>query len=442
MLVALDARVKAATIVGLTCDFRQIMFPAASHCACNHFPGVMRRTDHPEISMLGLPAAVQFLTMNDWTRTFEAANFPTLQRLYDAHGAAERVFCKYFNTEHSYDRTKREYTYWWMERWLRGRTAAAPESEPDTPTLPVDTLLKLSTPVPGDKGFADISRHYRVTRGYQAAPITSLAEWQAYRSRMLDRLRELLGEAVTLPRKATPIAAPPQTQDALMVERIGYPSEGPIVVPTVVLRPAAVASGPAAKRPVVVMLGAAGGEKLLAETGPGSPRAVAESGQLVVLPDVRTYGALLSTGGKNDAGQRQAWERNGIVWGRPVPGMAATDLRAVLDGVVQRADADGARITVVVRAAGDLAAAALFAMAVDERIAVGDLDFAGACFAKRNLPLVSCVLQHGDVLQWAALSANRQLTLHRVPPEAGDTAWLTQVFTAAGNPTGLHLEAN
>ena len=31
-------RVKAATIVGLTCDFRQIMFPDATHCACNHFP--------------------------------------------------------------------------------------------------------------------------------------------------------------------------------------------------------------------------------------------------------------------------------------------------------------------------------------------------------------------------------------------------------------------
>jgi dienelactone hydrolase len=442
MLVALDPRVKAATIVGLTCDFRQIMFPAATHCTCNHFPGVMRRTDHPEISMLGLPAAVQFLTMNDWTRTFEAANFPTLQRLYEAHGAADRAFCKYFNTEHNYDRTKREYTYWWMERWLRGRTAAAPEGEPDTPTLPVETLVKLTTPVPGDKGFAEISRIYRVARGYQTSPIASLADWQAYRSRMLDRLRELLGEAATLPRKATPIVTQPQTQDALTVERVGYPSEGPIVVPTVVLRPTAIVSGPSTKLPVVVMLSTAGGEKRLLETGPESPRTVAESGKLVVLPDLRTYGALFSTGGKNDAGQRQAWERNGIVWGRPVPGLAATDLRAILDGIVQRADADAAHISVVVRASGDLAVAALFAMALDDRIAGADLDFAGACFAKRNVPLVSGVLQQGDVLQWAALCANRRLTLRRVPPEAGDTAWLTQVFTAGGNPTGLHLEAN
>ena len=56
---------------------------------------------------------------------------------------------------------------------------------------------------------------------------------------------------------------------------------------------------------------------------------------------------------------------------------------------------------------------------------------------KRNLPLVSCVLQHGDVLQWAALAADRKLTLRNVPAEAGDPAWLRNVFTLADNSDGL-----
>ena len=161
MLTAVDPRVKAATIVGLTCDFRQIMFPGATHCACNHFPNVMRRTDHPEISTLGLPAAVQYLTMNDWTKSFEADNFPTIQKLYAAHACGDRVFCKYFNTEHSYDRTKREYTYWWMDRWLRNQTAESPAAEPETQTFPVETILKLSADVPGNKGFPEISSKCR-----------------------------------------------------------------------------------------------------------------------------------------------------------------------------------------------------------------------------------------------------------------------------------------
>lgn len=433
MLTAVDERVKAATIVGLTCDFRQIMFPASTHCACNHFPNVMRRTDHPEISTLGLPAAVQYLTMNDWTRTFEANNFPTIQKLYAANGCGERVFCKYFNTEHSYDRTKREYTYWWMERWLRNQTAENPAVEPETQTFPVETIVRLSADVPGNKGFAEISRIYRTARGYQKPELASADAWRAYQKRMTDSLRDLLGEEAVLTRQATAVSGEACTEGQVVVQRVAYPSEAKLAVPTVLLAPAE-RSG---KLPVTVVLAGDGKEALLAQTGPPSPRELAQQGSFVVLPDVRTYGELFSTGGQNAAGQRQAWERNGIVWGRPVPGMAATDLRAVLDGVAARPDIDASRVTIVVRGSGDLSIAALFAMALDTRITGADLDFAGACFENRKLPLVSCVLQHDDVLQWAAIVADRRLTLRGIPPEAGDVAWLQRAFSAAGNADGL-----
>lgn len=435
MLTAVDHRVKAATIVGLTCDFRQIMFPASTHCACNHFPNVMRRTDHPEISTLGLPAAVAYLTMNDWTRSFEADNFPTIQKLYAANGCGDRVFCKYFDTPHSYDQTKREYTYWWMDRWLRNQSVENPAAEPETQTFPVETILKLSAKVPGDKGFTEISRIYRAAHGYQKQELTSPAAGQAYRKRMIDSLRDLLGEDTILPRQAALAAGEARTEGDLIVQRVAYPSEAKLLVPTVLLGPAA-GSG---KLPVTIVLAGDGKEALLAQTGPESPRELAGRGNLVVLPDVRTYGELFSTGGQNTAAQRQAWERNGIVWGRPVPGMAATDLRAVLDGLASRPEADLGRVTVLVRGSGDLSIAALFAMALDARITAADLDFAGACFDNRKLPLVSCVLQHGDVLQWAATVADRRLTLRGIPPEAGDVAWLQQAFAAAGNADALTI---
>ncbi len=435
MLVSIDPRVKAATIVGLTCDFREIMFPDAAHCTCNHFPNVMRRTDHPETSTLGLPAAMQYLTMNDWTKTFEAANFPTIQKLYAAHGVGDRVFCKYFNTDHNYDKTKREWTYWWMERWVRGKPAAGPESEPETKTFPVETIQKLSTAVPGDKGFGQLTRIYRASRGYKVPAIATAADWQTYRARMIPALEILLGEAVALPRKASDVPGAAVTESDVIVERVGYPSEGGIVVPTILVKPKA-ASG---KLPIVVMLSAGGKESLVKETGENSPRSLAGKGTLVVLPDVRAYGELFSTGTKDEGRQAQAWERNGIVWGRPVPGMGATDLRGVLDGVASWPDADSGRISVICRKSGGLAIAALFAASLDRRIAAVDLDLAGSCFEKRNLPLVSCVLQHGDVLQWAALLADRKVVLRNVPAEAGNPAWLACVFSAAGNAAGVQI---
>ena len=100
--------------------------------------------------------------------------------------------------------------------------------------------------------------------------------------------------------------------------------------------------------------------------------------------------------------------------------MAVTDLQAVLDAIAVRPDADMQRVKIVASGSGDLAMAALFAMVLDARITDADLDFADACYEKRNLPLVPRVLLYGDVPEWASLVADRRLRLRNVPPEAGD----------------------
>jgi hypothetical protein len=120
-----------------------------------------------------------------------------------------------------------------------------------------------------------------------------------------------------------------------------------------------------------------------------------------------------------------------------VAGLAATDLRSVLDGVAGRSDSDLSRVTVITRGSGDLAIAALFTMIMDPRVGTADLDLAGASFGKHTLALVPRVLWYGDVPQWAALVADRKLRLRNGPPEAGDLAWLEGVFAAVGNPQGL-----
>ena len=187
---------------------------------------------------------------------------------------------------------------------------------------------------------------------------------------------------------------------------------------------------------MVVVCGGAGKESLLAEKGPGSAVELARSGSLVVLPDVRFVGEL-AVGNKDAARQRLAWERNGIIWGRPVPGMGASDLRAVLDGLAARPDVDLGRVSMVSRGSGALAIAVLFAAALDRRITAADVDLAGCSFVEHTLPLVSCVLQHGDVLEWAALMADRKLTIRNVPINAGPPDWLRAAFAAAGNRQGL-----
>lgn len=438
MLTALDDRVQAATIVGLTCDFREIMFPDRHHCTCNHFPGVMQFTDHPELSTLGLPTALQFLTMNDWTRNFERDNLPAIRKLYAANRLADRVDCKYYDTPHSYDKEKRERTYRWMQRWVRGRDQCEPVVEPDdVQTVPVQSLKNLSAEIPENKGFGELSRIYEARRGYRAPNLATRAEWQDYQRQMLSALKDLLGMDVVLPRansKTRRVRS--QSHPDLVVEHVGYPSEGGILVPTMVLRPKQAES----KLPVAVILSEDGYQALLPMTGADSARQLARDGTLVVLPDVRCYGRMLAAGTQDGKQQWQAWQRNGIVWGRPVLGMACTDIQGVLDGLAARADADMSRVKLIARHSGGLAMAVLFAAAFDSRVTSADVDLAGHCFRKRNLPLVSGVLQYGDVLQWAALMANRKLTLRNVPPRAGDPQWLQTAFALMQNSQGLRLK--
>ena len=450
MLVALDDRVKAATIVGLTCDYREIVFPGAAHCGCNHFPNIMRHTDEPELSALGLPAPVQYLTMNDWTRSFAQNSYPAIRRLYELNGRADRADCYYEPTAHSYDKSKRERMYAWMEKWLRGIDHSGPVPEPEVKTFPVETLLNLKAQTPGDKGFSHISRLYEKQSRYVAPKIAGRKQWQAYRDRMQTALRELLGGPTKPVETAARIVGSEQ-RDGLTIERVLCPGEANIVVPIVVLRP----TEPRGKLPVVILCDERGKQAALAKSGAGSAFALARKGTLVVLPDVRFVGELsLRTMAGLTAnlttfkpcspiGERApeqfdaAWQRNAMLWGRPLPGMAATDLCAVMNHVLARPDADASSVSVVAR--DNLAIAALFAAALDDRISSLDVDFKGRCFEKRNLPLVPFVLRHGDVLQWSALLATRRLTLAGVPKEAGQPDWLRKVFEAAGNAGGLRL---
>jgi hypothetical protein len=462
MLVALDPRVKAATIVGMTCDFREILFPHAAHCDCNHFPSVMRFTDGPEISALGLPSPVQYLTMDDWTRRFEQDNFPGIARLYAANQSALHVRCSYEPTEHTYDRSKREKTYAWMDRWLRDHDSGLLVAEPARIDLiPAERLNGLRLPGLKDDDFAMVGQFHRRQHHYVSRPIGSRRAWTSYRRKMTMALKELLGEDATLPAasRGTTLLGQ-ETQGALTLERVQFPTEANLRVPALIIR----LTGLAKPLPVVVICSDLGADQFLATQGGSQPFGLAGQGALVVLPDVRFFGALSHAALASAAGQprlsfqpaqplgpaaspaaatrerARAWERNAIVWGRPLLGMAATDLRAVIDGLAGRRDADLTRVRVISRDSGALATASVFAAVLDRRISALDLDFENRCFESNSLPAAPFVLRHGDVLQWVALLADRQVTLRRVPAEAGDPAWLRGLFRALGREPALRLE--
>lgn len=446
MLCAVDPRPAAAVIVGMTCEFREILFPYAAHCACNHFPGVLRFADGPELSALGLPRPVLYLTMDDWTRRFAEANFPAIRDLYEANGAGGRVSAAYEPTEHTYDRSKRERTYRWMETWLRGEEPPERTIEPaELETFAPRELEELSLDLPGRNAFERVSRIFERERCPEPPRFASREAWERWRSAMASGLREILGEDTVLPRRArVPERIDSRERDGILFETIDFPSEGPIRVPAILLRPKSAAG----RLPVEIVLDGRGKEAALRDGGPEGPAALARSGRLVAAIDARFSGELsferlgealgpeLSDfrpasplGRPRDPAAaaeaaRKAWEPNAIVFGRPLAALAATDLRAVLDAVLARPDADAARVRVAGRGSGEAAAAALFASVLDPRIGSVEVDLEGRSFRGRDLALVPSILRLGDVYEWAAALADREVVLRGAPEDPERRSWL------------------
>ena len=435
MLVALDPRVKSATILGYTCNINQMMYPKSiTHCNCNHIPGFLKLTDHPEVSTLGLPVPIQYLTMNDWTKSFQEKNFPKIKQLYTTFGANDRVACQYFNSKHEFNKPKRIASYKWAQRWLKGISDPIVD-EPETEIIPLAKLKKLKFHRDTNK-FARVSKFYESKVQFKTPELKTKEEYLDYKDQMIKSLRTLLGEdSVAKPVKNNSKSKQPiEIKGKVLKELCHYPTEGELVAPAFLLQQETLANK---KKPVIILLSSRGKDWLIKAKEFKQAEKIVNEGNLVVIPDLRNNGQLFSLGDGSVKSHKCAWERNSIVWGRPLPGMAVTDLIGILNGVCKRADVD-ANIISIIALDSSASTSALFTAILDPRLKTIELNFEDKCFKTRTLPTVPNILKHGDILEFSSLLADRNLTLKKVPKKAGDRRWLADVFKENQNAAGLH----
>jgi dienelactone hydrolase len=469
MLLALDDRIRAATIMGFTCDYRETIFPHVSSCTCVHYPGALTIANQPEVSALGMPVPVQYLTMDDYTKNFRQNAFTQIDQLYRANGYGERVECKYWPTDHVYDKPKRDATYKWMQKWLRGDATEIAESA--TVTFPIPRLVALDTKLGEHATKLDrLSEIHSAAHRFSTPGISTKQEWVTYRQERTSSLGQLLGLE-----KLVPVAAElsKRSEDSepssseVVVESFDLPVEGTLRIPLTLVRPAG--TGPFSP---TIYCSAAGRRRSLAEAGDASPMALTRGGRMVVVPDLRFFGEidldnLIGVGptslmsfvpaysqDKWLCNQdypfhyhiQKAWQRNAILWKRPLVGMMVSDIRALIDYLAQRGDVDMNELEIVAPTPPEADAqhsvplAALLAAAVDPRIKRLDVDLGGRSFEERSLPVIPFILWHGDVLHFAACAADRKVTLRNVSQAvAGDLPWLKGVFAVASSADNLEI---
>ena len=395
-LMAIEDRLRAAVPVAMVSDFRRILSTTSAHCSCNHVAGILAETDEPEISAVFAPRPALYISdTQDWTQWFPQENMGQLRAVWSLYAAADRVANEHHDWHHDYNQNMREQAYAWFNRWLRGLDDPVQAQEPAHTPLSIEQLAALDGPPPDAEGLEAIVREFRARRGFRFS-LSGNADAAAALARLRADLRRLFREQDVPPTDLRPVVRAVRVGEDRAEYKVTFNSEPEVSIPGVLVVP---------KRrercPAVIIVHPAGKAAVL-EQSDDLVEALLGAGVAVFCIDPRFYGEW--------AYHTEVQELNGIIVGRPPGAVGAHDIAQAAAYLRRRSDIDPADIAVV--GFGEAGALALFAAALDDRLAGAAAPDLGQTYAQgRVKPITPHLLTVADLPQIAASVAPRRLLL-------------------------------
>lgn len=406
----LDERIQAGTSFSFVCSFDLWLAEGGNHCICNHIPGIAHEME--EFEIIGLNAPRPFLAGNG----SEDKIFPveghkeTIRRakniygFMNAEGHVESVLAP---LDHGWSQPLREAGWGWMNQHLLGKGDGAPIPEEgfeagdpksndllcfDGAGMPEDA----ETVVTLNRKLAD-----QFIAAYNTPPLDKAA-WEERAPAWRDEVWAVFGgkpEAFTPAR----IFGTQFEQDGLHVETLSLAVEPGMEVGAIFARPA----GQEGTKPATIFLG--GHDDKREAVLKGYAAEAVKVGPVLIL-DPRGMGE--STKHENHL------TSDSIVLGRSLFAQQVWDLLQAHQYLANRADVDGAAISVHGVESGGLIA--LFAAALESgftNIEVADVLASYRYYLENDQPqpkalCVPGVLEVVDIPQVAALAAPTPVTVN------------------------------
>ncbi len=325
---------------------------------------------------------------------------------YDLYNSGANIRLRESSTSHGYQQDKREQMYAWVERHFFGKNGEMSAELPFTH----ETLTELRCGLPtGNKTLADIYDEWvNHLAPAPAMPVNPLSARQAQRE-MRGKFRRLLGVA-DKGREAVLSAQGVSSRGHFLLKRSLLETAPGLWLPAAEAGPRNAPAGG-----IVVILGKS------RDLAP-AVEALVSHGLAAFFLDVRGTGEISSGGGRTD---NWAW-----FLGRPWPGMWSEDV----SGTISAISKEYPNVPLGLAGIGRLGRTALFATALDERIAaslayldeVSYRDEAG----KGGLADVPGILTAGDLPQVAALVAPRPLWIQFPDSTSEDQVRATYAWAA------------
>jgi hypothetical protein len=358
--VALDARVRAAVVVGYTFEFNNWLKYGGTHCTCTHLPAMFRNFEWFEVAGLIAPRAL-LMMQGDHDGIFPISGARRAAHntaaVYAALGQSGQVrFRELAGQPHAYSRPYREQMYGWMAWRLLGEGSGQPIAEgPAQPLREDDPRLlcdRKGSIFPAAPTVVDLARTQAT------ATLAGLGARNSNGSSSSVRrwVRELTAPPEPQPQYLAPYSEKPISVPSGWLERFSFSSEDGQYIPGWRWT----ADGNAAGSKTIVLLDDRG-KAVVAESG--FVRPLLAAGYAVVSLDLRGRGEALGLFGAG-------WNTNfrllacQVDLGQPLAGRRAFDLRRALDYLESKQQLN--HLTVV--GLGDDALPALLAASLDERI--------------------------------------------------------------------------
>ncbi|UOQ68925.1 alpha/beta hydrolase family protein [Hymenobacter volaticus] len=362
-LIALDQRIKAATVCSYVSRRERVLELSGPSDGCQHIPNEGR--EHLEISdFLTLFAPKPLLIMSglyDFVDYWGATQaYDELKKVYHVFKADQQVSLFTAETGHGMPQPKREAAITWFRTWLC--KDATPVLETAAAAIPEKELLctstgQISTAFP--EAVSMPQYHQALAQGYAAQRAAFIRQ---DRAAVTQQVRALLGimtpQAKIRVEGTGTVAARTYTLSKYQLNRAGE-----MPVPCVVLAPENVT--PTAT--VVLYLNAAGKENILADEP--TLNAFLNRGDLLVLADLRGFGETTDPAELNDLKYWTKEYRNamlGLHIGAPVMGQRVLDIESLLDFITTDPNLKGHPVKLI--ANGLYGPAAVHAAYLDQRI--------------------------------------------------------------------------
>lgn len=460
---------------------------ADTSCTCNRGPLHMPAYDFCAM-IAPRPQAVMCTTSDAWLRNSMDDSLPGVARVYELYrdappgpieapardglyrsftDATGHLFAEYRKSHHAWHPEMYRRTAWLFDWWLRGIRKpfdanenldidgyghifypadwighAPPLLNKNLDAKEVFDTTQMKCVVRGAKEWNEDNLREAMagTRTYSPPAIGGADELRVWQTAARSRLTELLGESgITYgePRSGT-IMETVATGD-WSVERLTYPSEPPIRIPSFLIRRKDAEAPP--RPPVTVMMLRGGKSRVFDEPYRARCQAELDAGRAVLVIDPRWVGEW-SEASRPD----RIWKWWAHSFGRPLCGLAVSDVRASLDYLAARPDLDG-RLVRLFGLGEDVGVAALFAAALDDRVeeCVCDLAHADLHRVEHHLPvqerrpeaIIPGMIGEGNLDAWAALVAPRKLTCLRQHPQVS-FAFCDHAYALLGANANLH----